>query len=920
MKCGRAKRIVRTAIPAAGVLPLAMLGLLAVSPTRAADPILLKGHQEVVYDSVFLPDGKSVVTASFDRTLKLWDLATKQAVRTMEGHTGIILSVDVSPDGTLIASAGSDNTIKLWDVPKNDPVTTLNAHDAAGTAIAVSFDGKWIASGDQSGVLRIWNAETGEKTQEAKLPAAVTRLSWKRDAKALVAVSGNSMHLLNPEDGKTTAIIGVHSAEITGLIFSPNNAQILTSGADGLVKRWPVTFTAPIVVNGHQGAINAFAQNPNRSLIATAGQDGTARIFNRNDGKETVKLEGHGGAVTAVRFSSNGTQVATGSADKTARIFDTAGKLVKDFAGAAGTILGVAISANAQQLFVADQTGQIRVIKVADATEERKIVFGSTIRTVTFSNNGALIAAAGQKTIRIWNAANGQETKKLDLDLEVSGLGFSANNSLLAIGLTDGSIRLLNPTNGTESARLAGHGKAVTQLSFNTTQTQLASSSEDGSARLWDVAKKIELEHFLGHTGPVTGVHFQSDNQYVLSSGAEGTVRVSRIAAQLGFVADTKRVNGLAVSSNGAVLATAGEDGSVKTWNINGAPTRSFTGFEGPAVSVALSGNNQQVAAAGKDGTVRTWNVSNGQAYFRYQPAAAPTQVEYCPDSTKLVVSLADQKLQCFDPAPLNPVPAEPPSRDASQTLAGHTAAVAGVAWAPDNRTLRTVGADKTIRVWSVAAAGATSSLTGHSSQIYSVTFNHDGTLLATGSNDKTIRLWDVKTRKALKNLPTQAAAVYGVTFSPDGKLLATAGADRTVRLFDVEKGTEVRAFTGPEYPVYCVTINKDGSQIAGAGMGIGSSRNVYVWNADNAEPAHTLAGHPDDIYRVQFSQSGQRILSLGYAGNLRVWDPAGGKAVFEQALGAVSYSARLSPDGKTVVVSSNDRTARILEVPSAAQ
>ena len=102
--------------------------------------------------------------------------------------------------------------------------------------------------------------------------------------------------------------------------------------------------------------------------------------------------------------------------------------------------------------------------------------------------------------------------------------------------------------------------------------------------------------------------------------------------------------------------------------------------------------------------------------------------------------------------------------------------------------------------------------------------------------------------------------------------------------------------------------------------MGIGSSRKVYVWTADNAEPAHPLAGHPDDIYRVQFSQSGQRILSLGYAGNLRVWDPAGGKAVCEQALGAVSYSARLSPEGNTVVVSSNDRTARILEVPSAAQ
>ena len=912
---GEEERIVRK-----GLLPLIVLSLVMTLPGRAADPILLQGHQEVVYDSVFLPDGKSVVTASFDRTLKLWDLTTKQSVRTMEGHTGIILTVDVSPDGTLIASAGSDNTIKLWDVPKNDPVQTLAAHDAAGTAIAVSFDGLWLASGDQSGVLRIWNAESSEKTQEIKLPAAVTRLSWKRDAKQLVAISGTAMHVLDPADGSTMAVVGVHSAEVTGLVFSPNNSQIWTSGADGFVKRWPVTYPASVTATGHTGAVNAFSQSANRTMIATAGQDGTARIFNRADGKELVKLEGHTGPVTAVRFSPNGAQVATGSADKTVRLFDTAGKLVKDFPGAAGSIVAVAFSANAQQLFVADQTGQIRILKADDAAEEKKIAFGSAIRTAAFTNNGSLFAAAGQKTVRLWTVNDGKEIKKLDLDVEVSSLEFSGNNTTLAVGLTDGSIRLLNPTEGVETARLTGHGKAITELSFNLQGTQLVSSSEDGSARLWDLAKNTELEHFPGHTGAVTGMQFQIDNRYVVSSGADGSLRVSPVTADLAFVADEKRVNGLAVSSNGAVVATAGQDGSVKTWNSNGGPTRSFTGFEGPALSVALSANNTQVAAAGKDGTVRTWNVSNGQAYFKFQAAAEPVQVEFSPDSTKLVVSLADQKLQCFDPTPLNPVPAEPPSRDASQTLSGHTAAISGLAWAPDNLTLRTIGADKTVRAWSVAAAGATSSLTGHSSQIYSVAFNYDGTLLATGSNDKTIRLWDVAARKALKNLPTQQAAVYGVAFSPDGKFLATAGADHTVRLFDVEKGNEVRKFTGPEHPVYCIAMNKDGSKISAAGMGIGDSRNVFVWNIDNPEPAHTLKGHPDDIYRVQFSQSSERVLSLGYAGNLRVWDTAGGKAVFEQAVGAVSYSARFSPDGKSVVVSSNDRTARILELPAAAQ
>ena len=88
-----------------------VLALIATHSSQAADPVLLKGHSEVVYDAAFLPDGKSVVTASFDRTLKLWDLATLKPIRTMEGHTGIVLTVAVSADGNLIASGSNDNPL-----------------------------------------------------------------------------------------------------------------------------------------------------------------------------------------------------------------------------------------------------------------------------------------------------------------------------------------------------------------------------------------------------------------------------------------------------------------------------------------------------------------------------------------------------------------------------------------------------------------------------------------------------------------------------------------------------------------------------------------------------------------------------------------------------------------------------------------
>lgn len=890
----------------------------------AAEPVLFKGHAEVVYDSAFLPDGRSLVTASFDRTLKLWDIQTKTSVRTMEGHTGIVLTVDVSKDGTTIASGASDNTIKLWDVPKNDPVKTLVAHEAAGSAISVSFDALKYATGDESGAVRIWNAVDGAQAFEVKLTAGVTTLAWRRDNKQVAAgLANGSIVLIDPADGKVGAEIGAHEGAVTGLQFSANNTQLHSAGADGLAKRWPTTIAATLEGFKEAKPVNAMALQPSGTLVVTAAGDG-AHVWNRADGKLVRSLEELTGDVSAVAFSSNGAQVVTGAADKVARTFDpNTGKVSKAFPAMPGKITAVALTPNLQTVIVADETGAIKLFKATDATEERTLlgVTGAIRAVAVLANATQLITAGDDKQVRFWNLADGTEARKVAFDQEVTALSLSANNTLLAVGLANGSIRLVVAADGKQSGELAGHAKKVTDLEFNSTQTQLVSSSEDGTSRLWDLATSKTAQFFGGHAGSVTAVRFQRDNQTVLTAGVDGKLRIAAVANQLVHVADEKRVNSLALASNSASYATAGEDGIVKVWNAtNGAPIRSFAGFEGPALSVSLSADNQQVAAGGKDGTVRTWNATNATPLFRIKGGSPAVLVEYSPDSKKLVAAFENKAIQCFDPTPLNPQPAEPPSRDAAQQMTGHADLITALSWAADNRTLRSIGKDKTVREWAVASAGFTVNLTGHSSQVYSVAFNSDGTILASGSNDKTIRLWDVPGKKALKSLPAQPAAIYGVAFSPDGKQLVTAGADQTVRLFDVDKGNELMKFTGPEYALYSVAFSHDGNRIAAAGMGIGQERAIYLWEKSKSEPTLVLKGHADDVYRVQFNQTSTRLLSLGYAGSLKIWDLATGKPVYEEAIGAVSYSARFSADGKQLVTSSNDRTARLWEVPANAQ
>ena len=112
------------------------------------------------------------------------------------------------------------------------------------------------------------------------------------------------------------------------------------------------------------------------------------------------------------------------------------------------------------------------------------------------------------------------------------------------------------------------------------------------------------------------------------------------------------------------------------------------------------------------------------------------------------------------------------------------------------------------------------------------------------------------------------------------------------------------------------MAFSPDDSRIAAAGMGLGAQRNVYLWSTDSSQTTAILQGHDDDIYQTQFNSTGTRLLSIGYSGSLRIWDVETGKPIFEQNAGVVSYSGAFSPDDSTLLITSNDQTARLLTLP----
>jgi len=333
------------------------------------------------------------------------------------------------------------------------------------------------------------------------------------------------------------------------------------------------------------------------------------------------------------------------------------------------------------------------------------------------------------------------------------------------------------------------------------------------------------------------------------------------------------------------------------------------------AISIAISAANAQSPPA----------VLKGHTEPVYR-------VQYTPDGKHLVTAGFDNTLRLWDAK----------TGKTLRVMEGHTRIVLSTAISRNGALIASGSDDNIIKLWKLPElakqTGAVeakrpgakptkkptpnlaSDLRGHGSQVLGLSFSPDGKLLASCSADKTVRLWDVAKKSQLRTLGTQPDTVYSVAFSPDGKFLATAGGDKSVRLFNVENGIELRKFTGPESAVYSVAFSPDGKKLAAGGVAIGKTRKLFVWDVGNPSPAQTIDAHPDDIYRVQFSPKGNRLLSVGYAGNVRIWDAGSGKLLFRKDLPRVLYFGAYSPQGDRIALAGSDGVVYFLDVPAGAR
>jgi WD40 repeat protein len=322
-----------------GGLPITLAGLglalaagVHASDQEAKESGTLRGHTNDVLSIAITADGKTLVSGSADKTIKLWDLATGKERVTLKWRTRGVISVSIAADGKTLASGSGDGTIELWDLSTGKELSILKGHNNHAT-VALTADGRTLASGsmDKAKSVKLWDVATGK-----------TRMTLDLGRVRTVALTA---------DGKTVACITVNRiVTLWDLRTGQERARLRDAGD----WRSPLAFTAD-----------------GRMLASFVPQDATVKLWEVATGKERVALEGHVRDVRALAFSADGRILAAGSEDGTVTLWDvTTGKERGTLRSEADVVHCLAFTPNGQTLAVAE--GPNTTIRLWDVSGLRR--------------------------------------------------------------------------------------------------------------------------------------------------------------------------------------------------------------------------------------------------------------------------------------------------------------------------------------------------------------------------------------------------------------------------------------------------------------------------------------------------------------------------------------------------------------------
>lgn len=547
------------------------------------DPSLLRtvtGHGSYVSALAVTSDGTRLAVGHADGEVRLWDLDTgTPTARLGQGpHAAPVRALALAPDGSW-AAAVRGGGVDRWELPSGRPLPALDRSPGPCTALAVTPDGRRLLTGHGGGAVHLWDATTGEGLRRYWGPTASVRA---------VAVSADGRRVAAGDEARTARVwesdtglqVGArirHRGRVNALALDRDGARLAAVDDRGHIQ---VTATAP----GNPHVLRAAPDqtypgigvgiDPAGRWCVSAVEDGRVDLWDLDTGAHLGGLPGIDISATAMLLGPDGTWLARGDLDAV-RLIETPPRPPRPATPAAGFIRGLELSPDGTTLLALRSRRSMELWSADEGTLLRQLTgHGAWWRAAAFGPDGDWLAATvdGDRVIHLWDLSTGTVTTGHPVTHWVDGLAVSPDGSLLLSRGSDTAVRLWDRATGAE----------VRALTFATKPYAMAFAPDGAALAVGTMSGQVVL-------GPVRA----ADPPRLLGSH-HGMVMT-------------------AVWSPRGLLATGGQDGTVRLWDPDrpDAAAGTLTGHTGPVPGLAFSPDGRRLATAGEDGTLRIWHTAD---------------------------------------------------------------------------------------------------------------------------------------------------------------------------------------------------------------------------------------------------------------------------------------------------------------------